>query len=143
MKLDCITVAKILRCFRTRGCRKWRNRFKNKKIVVLVEYFEQRQIAADIEEKWANEGEVFHGGISHIYLSLANKWKPYHGAINSWPRNLRTALEKCLQFQWIWKQLRIEARQILNGKLWYLFPDFLWNYTYNFENIFTEWSKEG
>ena len=41
-----------------------------------------------------NQGEVLRGGISRIYLSLLNKWKPCHGAINSWPRNLRTALEK-------------------------------------------------
>ena len=42
MKLDCITVTKILRCFRTSGCRKSRNRHKNKKFVVLAEYFEQQ-----------------------------------------------------------------------------------------------------
>ena len=58
-----------------------------------------RQIAADIEEKLANQGEVLRGGISRIYLSLSNKWKPWHGAINSWPRNLRTAVEKYLRFQ--------------------------------------------
>ena len=53
-----------------------------------------RQIAADIKEKWANQG------ISPIYLSSSNKWKRCHGAINSRPRNLRTALEKYFQFQW-------------------------------------------
>ena len=58
-----------------------------------------RQIAADIEEKLANQGEVLHGGISCIYLSLSNKWKPCHGATNSWPHNLRIALEKYFQFQ--------------------------------------------
>ena len=35
------TVIRILRSFRTNGCGKWRNRFKNKKIVVSAEYFEQ------------------------------------------------------------------------------------------------------
>ena len=38
-------------------------RFQNKKFVVLAEYFEQylsnRQIAADIEEKWANQEKSF------------------------------------------------------------------------------------
>ena len=53
-----------------------------------------RQIAADIEEILANQGEVLRGGISRIYFSLSNKWKPCHGAINSWLRNLRKALEK-------------------------------------------------
>ena len=58
-----------------------------------------RQIAADIEEKLANQGEVLRGRISRIYLSLSNKWKPYHGAINSRSRNLRTAMEKNFRFQ--------------------------------------------
>ena len=53
-----------------------------------------REIAADIEEKVTNEGEVLRGGISRIYLALSNKWKPCHGSINSLPCNLRTALEK-------------------------------------------------
>ena len=41
------------------------------------------QIAAYIEKKLANQGEVIRGGISRIYLSLSNKWKPCHRAINS------------------------------------------------------------
>ena len=48
------------------------NRFKNKKFVVLAEYFEQ-QINC---------------------CSLSNKWKPCHRVINSQPHNLRTTLEK-------------------------------------------------
>ena len=32
-----------------------------------------RQIAADIGEKLANQGDVFRGGISHIIISLSNK----------------------------------------------------------------------
>ena len=40
------------------------------------------QIAGDIEGKWPNQGEVLCEGISRNYLSLANKWKPCHGAIN-------------------------------------------------------------
>ena len=63
-----------------------------------------RQIVADIEEKSANQGEVLHGGISRIYLSLSNKWKPCHGAINSRPRKLTTALEKYFRFQGNCKQ---------------------------------------
>ena len=57
-----------------------------------------RHIAADIEKKLANQGELLCGGISLIYLSLSNKWKPYHGAINRRPRNSRTALEKYFRF---------------------------------------------
>ena len=110
MKLGCITVTKLLRWFRTSGCRKWMNRFKNKKFVFWAEYFEQHKIAADIEEKSTNEGEVIRGGISRIYLSLSNKLKPCHRPINSRPSNLRTALEKYIWFQWNCKQLQIEAR---------------------------------
>ena len=58
-----------------------------------------RQIAADIEEKLANQGEVLRGGISRLYLSLSNEWKRCHGAINSRPRNLRTPLEKYFRFK--------------------------------------------
>ena len=58
-----------------------------------------RQIAADIEKKLANQGEVLRGGISRIYLTLSDKWKPRHGAINSPPRNLRTTMEKYFRFQ--------------------------------------------
>ena len=58
-----------------------------------------RQIAADIEEKLAKQGKVLCGGISRIYLSISNKWKPCYRAINSWPHNLGTALEKYSQFQ--------------------------------------------
>ena len=72
-----------------------------------------RQIAADIEEKWANQGEVLRRGISPIYLSSSNKWKPCHRVINSRSRNPRTALEKCFRFQWNCKQLWIEA-----GTVW-------------------------
>ena len=52
------------------------------------------QIAADTEEKLVNKRKVLCGRIIRIYLSISNKWKPYHGAIKSRPRNLRTALEK-------------------------------------------------
>ena len=40
-----------------------------------------RQIAAAIEEKLANQGEVLSGGIICMYLSISNRWKPYHRAI--------------------------------------------------------------
>ena len=49
--------------FRTNGSRKWRNRFKKEKFVVLAEYFEQQTDPADIEEKLAKQGEVLCGEI--------------------------------------------------------------------------------
>ena len=84
--------------------------FRIKNLLSWQNILSNRQIAADIEEKWANQGEVLCRGISPIYLSSSNKWKPYHEAINSWPRNLRKALEKYFRFQWNCKQLRIDVR---------------------------------
>ena len=72
MKLDCFKVTKILRCFRTSGCGKSRNRFKNKNLLSWQNILSNRQIALNIEEKWVNQGEVFRRGIGRIYLSLAN-----------------------------------------------------------------------
>ena len=40
--LDRITVTKIVKCFRINGCRKWRNRFKIEKSIVLADYMEQQ-----------------------------------------------------------------------------------------------------
>ena len=124
--------------FWTNRCRKWRNRFKIEKPVVLAEYFEQQTDCTRCRKKIANQGEFLRGGIC-IYLSLSNKWKLWHGTINSWPHNLRKKLEKYFRFHCNYKQLRIEARK----KMWNCevdFPVFLWNYSYNFENIFTAWS---
>ena len=84
--------------------------FRIKYLLYWQNIFSNRQIAADIEEKWASQGGVLRRGISPIYLSSSNKWRPCHGAINSRPRNLRTALEKYFRFQWNCKQPRIEAR---------------------------------
>ena len=35
-----------------------------------------KQIAADVEEKWAHQGELISRGITRMYLSLSIKWKP-------------------------------------------------------------------
>ena len=94
--------------------------FRIKNLLSWQNILSNRQIAADIEEKWANQGEVLRRGISPIYLSSSNKWKPCHGAINSRPRNLRTALEKYFRFQWNCKQLRIEARNSMaNSEIYF------------------------
>ena len=97
--------------------------FRIKNLLSWQNILSNRQIAVDIEEKWANQGEVLHRGISPIYLSSSKKWKPCHGAINSRPPNLRTALEKYFRFQWNCKQLRTEARNsIANSEI--CFPIF-------------------
>ena len=60
--------------------------------------FNSSLIAADIEEELVNQGEDFRGGISRVRLFLSNEWKPCHGAIKSWPRNLRAALKSTFNF---------------------------------------------
>ena len=52
------------------------------------------QIMEDIKEELENQEEVRRGGgISLIYLPFfIKKWKPCYRTINSWSRNLRTAL---------------------------------------------------
>ena len=60
--------------------------FRIKNLLSWQNILSNRQIAAYIEEKWSNQAEVLRQGISPIYLSLSNKWKPCHGAINSRPR---------------------------------------------------------
>ena len=82
-----------------------------------------RQTAAYIEGKWSNQGEVLCREISPIYLSSSNQWKPCHEAINSRPRNLRTALEKYFRFLFNRKKIRIEAaNSITNSEIY--FPNF-------------------
>ena len=49
---------------------------------------------AHIEQKLANQGDVLCGGISRLYLSLSNQWKPFQRTMSSWPCKLRMALEK-------------------------------------------------
>ena len=113
MKLDCITVtysnknSEMLQDEQDVGNEE--TDFRIKSLLSWQNILSNRQIAADIEEKWANQGEVLRRGISPIYLSSSNKWKPCHGAINSRPCNLRKALEKYFRFQWNCKQLRIET----------------------------------
>ena len=75
---------------RIKNLMSWQNILNNRQIAAD---------AADIEEKLANKGGFLRRGISGNYLYLSNKRKPYHGAINSWPRNLKTTLEKYFRFQ--------------------------------------------
>ena len=99
--------------------------FRIKNVLSWQNILSNRQTAADIEEKRANQGEVLHLGINPIYLSSSTKWKSRHGAINSRPHNLKTALEKQFRFQWNCKQLRIEAMKgIANSEIYFpIFPE--------------------
>ena len=71
----------------------------------------------------SQKGKVLCGGISRIDLSLSNKWKTCHGAINSRSRNLRAALVKYFRFHLNFKQLRVETRDNMSD--WNLFSSFI------------------
>ena len=77
---------------------------EKEKFVVLAEYFEEQTDCTRYRRKISQSRKILCRGISRIYLSISNKWKPCHRAINSRPRNLRTALEKYFQFQLNCKQ---------------------------------------
>ena len=122
MKLDCITVTKIEMLQDEQDVGNEEADFRIKKLLSWQNILSNRQIAADVEEKWPQR-EFLRGGINLIYLSSSSKWKLYHGAINSWPRNLRAALGKYFRFQWNCKQLRIEVRNRIANSEFY-FPIF-------------------
>ena len=104
-------VTEILRCLRTNGCMKWRN---------WQSILNNRQIAADIEEKLANKGKVLRGGISRIYFSMSNEWKPYHGTINSRHVISERHWKSTFDFSGIVNKLRVEARSsIANCEIYF------------------------
>ena len=86
--------------------------FRIKYLLYWQNIFSNRQIAADIEEKWASQGGVLRRGISPIYLSSSNKWRPCHWDINSRPRNFSAfdfseILNKCgFKRGTVWEILR-------------------------------------
>ena len=84
---------------------------RKKNLLPLQNILSSRQIAADMEEKLANQGEVLHGRISHIYLSSSNKWKLCHKVINSLSHIISEQDQKStFDFREIVNKLRVEAR---------------------------------
>ena len=95
--LDHIAVTKILKCFQASWCRKRRKTFKIEKFVVLAEYFEQQTDCNMYRRKISkSRRSPSWKGISRIYISLSNKWKPCNGAINSRPRDFKNGIQKIL-----------------------------------------------
>ena len=62
-----------------------------------------RQIAANIEEKWADQGKDLRGGISRIYLASSKQMETI-------PRSHK---QQYFWFHWNCRQLRIEARNCM------------------------------
>ena len=109
--LDCITVTKSLKCFQKNWCRKRRKTFKKEIFVVLEEYFELQTDCNTYRREISKSRRSFSWRrISRIYISLSNKWKPSHGAINSRPRNFKNGTGKVFRFPWNCKQLRFQTR---------------------------------
>ena len=97
--LDRITGTKILKCFRTKT-------FKIEKLVILAEYFEHQTDCNRYRRKISkSRRSPSWRGISRVYISLSNKWKPKHGAINGRHVILRTALKRYFRFPRNCKQL--------------------------------------
>ena len=85
-----IALTKVLKCFR-------RKTFKIENCVVLAEYFEQQKDCNRCKRKISKSSRSpLWRGISRIYISLSNKWKPCHGAINSRPRNFKNGTKNVL-----------------------------------------------
>ena len=109
--LERITVTKILKCFQTNWCRKRRKKFKMEKFFVLAEYFEQQTDCNRYKRKInSSRRSPLWREISRIYISLSNKLKPCHGAINSRSRNFKNGTEKVLSISLKLQTIGVEAR---------------------------------
>ena len=109
MKLDCITVQKFWVISGQTDVGNEEIELRKKNLLSRQNILNSRQIPGDIEEKLANQVKVHRGWISRFYLSLSNKWKPCHGAINSRSRNFRAALESFFDVIKIVNKLQVEA----------------------------------
>ena len=116
MKLDRITVTKILRYFRANGCRKSRNGFRKQFV-----YFKQQKDCNRCRIKISRSRRRPSLGY-HLYLPfLIKQMKPSHGPINSQLSYLRMALEM-YDFTEIVNKLQFEARSsIANWEIYFKF----------------------
>ena len=131
-----ITVTKILKCFMTKGCRKWSNGLKIEKFAALTEYLEQQRNCNRYKRKISNSRLWRNQSYSTFFFKH----------IKTMPWNYQNLV---IVSEWHWKDA-FNFTEIVNNfkvkrkkqyvKLWNSFPTFLWNYTYNFENILTAWS---
>ena len=119
MKLDCITVTKLLRCFRTSGCKKSRNIFKNKKYVVLAECFDQQANCSRYRRE-ISQSRRSPSWRNQSYLPFLSKQMETMPRSHNGPPKLRTTLEEYFRFQWNCKQLWIEARNSMaNSEIYF------------------------
>ena len=82
-----------MKCFMTRGCRKWRNRFKIEKVLVLVEYLEQQTDWIRYKRKISKSRRSFFWRNQLYLIFLIKQMETMQkGAIKNEPRNLRTAV---------------------------------------------------
>ena len=109
--LDDITVTKILKWFMTNSCRKWRNRFKKEKSVVLPKYMKKYTDSSKYKRKikLIKKKSFMEELLAFTFPCQTNRNHATR-AIKSQPHNLRLPLEKYFRFHWNCKQLRVEAR---------------------------------
>ena len=110
--LDLISATKILKCFKIKGSRKWRKRFKIENLLSWQNIFNSRQITADREKKPANQGKVLCGRISYVF-AFPYQTNGNHATEPSTVGHviLRMALERYFRFYWNCKQLRVQGRK--------------------------------
>ena len=99
----------------TNGCRKWRNRFKREKCLVLAEYFEQQTDCYRYKNKirksrrgplWRNQPNLF----TFSYQTNGN-----HAMELSTVGHVISERHKYFQFHWNCKQPRVEARNSMSN----------------------------
>ena len=99
--LDCIAITKILKCFRTNECRKWRNRFKIERFVVLAQYLKQQVDWSRYKRNFRQSKKSISW--SRFYLSFTFTLPVGH-----------VISERYFWFYWNYKQLRIEVKNSMS-----------------------------
>ena len=128
--LDRITVTKILKCFQTNWCRKRRKTFKIEKFVVLAEYFEQQTDCNRYRRETSKSRRSLREEKSVVFKFLHQTNGNHTKELSRVGHViLRTALKRYFRFPRNCKQLTGWSEEQY-GKLWNLFSNFLWNYTY-------------
>ena len=104
----------------TGGSRKWRNRFKREKFVVLAEYLEQQTDYCRYKKvRKSRRGPLWRRNQPYFPF-LIQQMETMPRSYQQSVRNLRTALEKYFGFHWNRKQVRVKARNsMLNFQIYF------------------------
>ena len=135
--LDRMAVIKILKCFKTSECRKWRNRFKIIKFVALVEYSDQQTDCSRYRREISQSRRSPLWRNQPYFLFLMKQMEPCHGVISSHPRNLKTVMEKYFWFQIAQKKIWWFGKRLLFFKIPWWQQELINNFLLNCWNMLT------